>query len=248
GTLVGAVLALVVLWRQRRMRQVAFLVALLVTVFLVFFTHRPWWYYYGLHFAIPLAILAGWGAAELFLNGLRCARRVSAKESAFTLETSLILGALVVSLWAGFEFPRGYEATLAVGQTGRIPDNAAVTELKKYQGQAKWGFSQHAILMAQAGYVLPPEIAVLPQKRYWTGNITESTVLEFVQRYQCEVLVLYSGRELPESAGAGTGWSKFVEDNYVEVWSDGKEHIFVTKRWHPAPKQNLNNFLNQLDI
>jgi hypothetical protein len=41
-------------------------VVLLATVLAVHLWHRPYWYYYGLHFAIPLAWLGAVGIVEWF--------------------------------------------------------------------------------------------------------------------------------------------------------------------------------------
>ncbi len=61
---------LFVLWR--RLWELLFPVALLVTVFLIHQFHRPYWYYYYLHFAIPMAWLAAIGLKELFVLICRC--------------------------------------------------------------------------------------------------------------------------------------------------------------------------------
>lgn len=65
GTVVGAVLGVVALWRQRRSSEAIFPVALFGTVFLVHLNFHPWWSYYTVHLAAPLAILGGWGVGEL---------------------------------------------------------------------------------------------------------------------------------------------------------------------------------------
>lgn len=244
GILVAALLGIVVLWRKHRLHEVSFPLVLLVTVFIIHFNHRPWWYYYGIHFAIPLALLGGWGAAELLLIGMRStAIEPAAAKPVFTPEISMMLGALAVSLWAGFELSRGYEDTLQVSQTQRIADNDLVNELKKYEGQVKWAFTQHNILAAQAGYVMPPELTILAKKRFWTGKINDQMILDTVKRYQCEILILNSDKELKNKE-----WNQFVEDGYVKTWSEDNESIFVSKRLNPTPPPKRENLLKQLGL
>jgi hypothetical protein len=244
GILAAAVLATITLWRKRRVYEGIFTLVLLVTVFIIHFYHRPWWYYYGLHFAIPLAILGGWGAAELIRDGVqrRSELPLTAK-SGFTPEISMILGAVSISLFGGFELPRGYDDTLLVGQAERIADNDTVNELKKYKMRVKWAFSDHPIVIAQAGYIMPPELTVLAKKRLWTGNITDETILETVKRYQCEVLVLYSNRQLKEKS-----WNELVQNEYVNTWAEHNEYVFVKKRLNPSPEVKKGDLLKSLGL
>jgi hypothetical protein len=155
----------------------------------------------------------------------------------------MMLAVLAISLWSSFELSRGFENTLLVSQEERTTDNDVVNQIKQYRGRVKWVFTQRNILTAQAGYVVPPEIAVLPLKRFWTGKITGQIILETVKRYQCEVLILYSDGELKEKA-----WNQFVEDGYVKVWSEDNKCIFVAKRLNPAPEPKRDDFLKQLGL
>jgi hypothetical protein len=244
GTLVAALLGILVLWRKRRLHEAAFSLVLLVTVFIIHFNHRPWWYYYGIHFAIPFALLGGWGAAELFQVGIRnlFSGKVVA-EPVFSRENSMMLAALVICLWSGFELSRGYEDTLLVSQEERSKDDEALNQIKQYRVRVKWAFTRRNILTAQAGYAIPPEITILPLKRFWTGKITDNVILETVKHYQCEILILYSDRDLKENA-----WNQFVKNEYVKVWSEENEFIFVAKRLNPAPEPNRENLLKQLGL
>jgi hypothetical protein len=155
----------------------------------------------------------------------------------------MILGAVSISLFGGFELPRGYDDTLLVGQAERIADNDTVNELKKYKMRVKWAFSDHPIVIAQAGYIMPPELTVLAKKRLWTGNITDETILETVKRYQCEVLVLYSNRQLKEKS-----WNELVQNEYVNTWAEHNEYVFVKKRLNPSPEVKKGDLLKSLGL
>jgi len=61
---VAAAVCLLAAFQQKRMREVSFPLALLVTAAMIHTVHRPWWNYYYLHLAIPLAWLAGWAVSE----------------------------------------------------------------------------------------------------------------------------------------------------------------------------------------
>lgn len=244
GTLAAAFFAIVILWRQHRLAEAAFPLVLFATVFTIHLNHRPWWDYYGVHFAIPLVLLGGWGAAELFYIGMSKGSAVSSfKKPAWVQMSALLLGILTVASWTAFELPRGYEATCSVRRSERVADNDAVNVLKQYHGRVNWAYTKQNILAVQAGYVMPPELTVLPKKRFWTGNITDDRILATVRQYQCEILILRESGELKEKP-----WIEFVAAEYDKVWSDGDESIYVAKRLHPTQAPTQKELLKSLGI
>lgn len=231
GTLAAVFFAVIVLWRQRRLTEAVFPLVLFVTVFTIHLNHHPWWDYYSVHFAIPLALLGGWGAAELFYVGRHKGYVVSnLKKTAWIKISTFLLGILVLTLWACFELPGGYDATWSVRQQQRVADNDAVNVLKQYHGQVNWIYTKHNILAVQAEYIMPPELTVLPRKRFWTGNTTDDSILAKVKQYRCEILILRKRSELNEKP-----WVDFVIADYVKVWSDETEAIYVTKHLQIVP-------------
>lgn len=244
GTVVGAILSFAVLGKQRRLSEAIFPVVLFGTVFLVHLNFHPWWSYYAVHFAVPLAILGGWGGGELFRQmQMEAGASETERRHFFSRNSSMMLGTLVIALWTGFELPRGYAQTWEVSQHQPAAENDEIRVLEKYQSRTKWAFTRHNIMAAQAGYVLPPELTVLPQKRFWTGAITEKSILGVVKKYGCEVLILNSQIEL-----ARKDWSSYVSENYVRVWSGDYESIFVARRLNPQPPPNKNELLKKLGI
>jgi len=244
GTVAAAILGLVLLGRQRRLSEATYIIGLIGTVLLIHTNHRPWWDYYQIHFAVPLAILGGWGAGEL----LRIARAGSGGSGIMRgcfldQDAAMMLGCLTVALWVGCELPRGYANAWSLQEKQRIADSEEVRILRKYQPRANWAYTRLNNLAAQSGLTLPPELTILPQKRFWTGEATEISVLDTVKRYQCDVLVLMTDVELKQKA-----WSAFLMNYYVNVWSDRHESIFVAKRLNPIPQQTKEKILERLGI
>ena len=250
GTLIAVALALLVLWRQRRLSEALFPVALLATVFTIHLNHQPWWYYYGVQLTIPFAILGGWGAGELLRLGVRRISKMTDSDAAikearpdgFQRETARILGALAVSLWMGFELPRAYSEVAEVSSRETIAESEAINVLKEYQGRAKWMFTRDNFAAAHAGFLVPPELTILSKKRFWSGNATEEMVIKTVKRYECEVLFL-GGVELKNEE-----WKKLLAAGYVSIWSDGAKEMYVAKRLNPQPKPDNNEWLKKLGL
>jgi hypothetical protein len=244
GTLGGALLCLVILWRRRRLPEAIYPIVLFATVLLIHIYHRPWWDYYQIHFAVPLAILGGWGAGELIRLANNKFNDFGSMRSVFLCrDNAMMLGCLVIALWAGFELPRGYNNMVLLKQGIRIADSDEVKLLGEYKQQTKWAYTRLSNLTAQSGLMLPPELTILPKKRFWTKEATEKSVLEIVKQYQCEVLILMPNVELKQKQ-----WNEFVAKEYVNVWSDQYEAIFIAKRLNPKLPISREDALKRFGI
>ncbi|MCO5053401.1 MAG: hypothetical protein M9920_14010 [Verrucomicrobiae bacterium] len=244
GLWLAAILSIIGFWRKRDVHEATFALILLITVTVIHFNHRPWWYYYGIHFAVPLAILGGWGVTELLRAALKPSSSAAGPmQSVFNKEISMTLGMAIVSLWASFDLPHGFEHTAQIRNEEKTNDNNAIYELEKYKGRVKWVFTRRNILAAQAGYVLPPELTILAKKRYWTGNINDESILATVKHYQCEILILYADQELKD-----TNWNQFLDSNYMKVLSEENESIFVANRLNPVLPPQRENLLKRMGL
>ena len=155
----------------------------------------------------------------------------------------MMLGALVVSIWMAFELPRAYEEAAGLNSRETIADSEVINVLKEYRGKVKWIYTRDNFAAVHAGYVVPPELTILSKKRFWSGNATERMVIDTVNRYQCEVLLLQANLELKNEE-----WKKLLADGYVSIWSDGAKEMYVAKRLNPQPKPDNNEWLKKLGL
>jgi hypothetical protein len=244
GPLLGAGLAVPLLLRRRRLNEVTPLVVLFITVLVAHLVWRPWWYYYTVHFAVPLAVLGGWGTGELLRRGLLGPVGTDGGGGATRAgQRAMMLGALCLSLCCGFELPRAYEDASDLRFGRAIPGDEELQVLKAYRNTAKWIFTRDNTLAAEAGYLLPPELTILSKKRFWSREATPASVLKAVTRYHCEVLVLQRDLELRDRR-----WQHFVKKGYVPVWSDDTEEIFVTRRLCPVQPPGRRDVLHTLGV
>jgi hypothetical protein len=65
GICLGALCGVWFGWRSGRRMELVFPLVLLGTAVAVHLVHRPFWYYYGVHFGVPLSILAAMGVTGL---------------------------------------------------------------------------------------------------------------------------------------------------------------------------------------
>jgi hypothetical protein len=187
GLVFLALVGLVVQLGQRR-RDLWFPVVWVVTVLLVHWQHRPWWPYYWFHFAIPLAWLAGVGAAEVFRLLWRrfpADRRAGWRGPvlAWVVWSLVFAGGLSVALekvvWEMQRLRRALPGE----------QDATVQALRVHGAGARWVVTRDLLPAFWAG--LPtPELAVIPLKRLWSGQLTSEQARAVLELYRPELILL----------------------------------------------------------
>jgi hypothetical protein len=193
-------------------------VVLLVTVLAIHVWHRPFWYYYGLHFAIPLAWQGAVGIVESFRALWKMEVGVSLI-TRFRFGMGLLGWSMLLALVLTLAPERAWHGLRRLCAVAVALEDPMVLVLRKDAGQTRWVFADRVIYAFWAGLPVPPELAVIPRKRIWSGQLTESELLEYLERYRPERMLLLSSLadwpSLPDyvqahyetdSGGSGSGW------------------------------------------
>lgn len=165
---------------------------LLLTVSATHLVNRPFWYYYGLHFAIPISILTGISLGKVTMSLMRACegntvRQVVlkpgfivnwytvARASALTL---ILSGVIVYSAnRLAFEW-------LRLRAAPKVNEYFMVRLLKaNAPATNRWLFTEDLMYAVHAGLIVPPEVAIIPAKRRWSGQISEEYVEQQLLRY-----------------------------------------------------------------
>lgn len=227
----------VILWQRRW--SLLFPVVLFGTVFLIHSFHRPYWYYYGLHFEIPMAWLAGVGIQKLFSFVWHC------EPSDF--RTPPFKPVLALLLWSGLlalaaaglpeKLQRGL-ASISDGENAQ--ENPIVRQLKEFRTKTRWVFTDRVIYAFHAGLPVPPELAVIPSKRVWSGRITSAQVLESLRKYRPEQVVLFGAQKRDEQL------KDYIDANYVVLRPGPSEAFHGGAETHWVLKGLLNHEIDEI--
>jgi len=163
---------------------------LFLTVCLVHFFQRPFWFYYTLHFAIPTAWLLGIFVARLSRQILHSPTNGTSKLRSYKYYFGFLIWASALALLAAHLPERIQVALRSVIHVQLAEDNRIVKELRNHSKQAQWVFADSAIYAFHVGKPIPPEIAVIPEKRFWSKQISESQVATIITKYRPELIVV----------------------------------------------------------
>ncbi len=242
GTFLAAGLGFVQLIRRRAWQCLAFPVTLGLTALAIHSVHRPFWYYYELHFGIALSLLGAAGLIEAFRS--YCAPvRVGRAEAGRRPEAWMLAGSLSLALVAARELPRHVSEIRALSWSGKVEGNSLVTAARRYASRSEWAYAQTGELFHHVGVPQPPAITVVPAKRFWKGSITEQSIVEIVRRYDCDMLLLREEREIRQA-----GWRELVEANFVAVYSDRYQTLYVHRRLDPERWEPVGDWRRRLGL
>lgn len=162
--------------------------ALLVGLLLVHAVHRPFWDYYRLHFWIALAWLGGAGLAEEWRAlGWRPDLGRSRSKRAGLLWAVCAVGTASLVVFVppklGTEWSR-------LGKASSASDDTGLQWLHQAGGRTRWMFTSDLIRAFWAGIPVPPELAIIPAKRRWSGQITPEEVHTALNKYQPELIII----------------------------------------------------------
>ena len=217
GAAVGIALAI----SRKRGREIAFPVALLLTDTLVHAVHRPWFDYYYLHPAVPLAWLAGWAIYELVQDAIRFYGKNGFQFTSPAAWKQMVLCLLVAMVITRSELR--LEWTIKdLRQHPSADSNPIVKKMKEFAGRVHLVYAEPGLYAFHAGLPVPPELAEVTAKRFWSGQITTTDVINSCRKDQVDLIVLQKARISDE-------WKSFLDADYINVESDDSSILFLSK-------------------
>ena len=217
----AALVGVVLLVLQQDWRRLAFPGVFLATVTIVHVMHRPWWFFYHLDFALPLAWLAGYGVADLFRLPLAGKADPVRKFSLVPL-ASIVAGSFLLSAIGHGTVTRLISEVRRIGRISRVQETAVIDTMKKFRDGTHFAYTKGSIFPFHAGLMVPPELAVLSLKRRWSGRITDAEILETVRRYRPEQLLIEKNSD--------EFLTPFAATNYTVAYDDGWTQLYVTSQ------------------
>lgn len=193
-------------WR-RHWRTLAFPLALFATALAVHLVHRPFWPYYYLHFAVPVAWLTGYAVGELWKAALDTVRRTTPRLSLWGAGLALAAALLSVGVVAYAGVTLASE-TKKIRGVRRVDADPLVAAMKAAAPGTQWVYTRATMYAFHAKLRVIPELALMPRKRFWSGQITSAGILAQVKRYMPEQLLL-DDRDM-----AGAEMAQFVGEHY----------------------------------
>ncbi len=226
--IVGLAIALVVL--ASRSWLLRFPAVALATSLLVHSVERPYWWYYDIHFSIPCAWLCAVGlpAAVAF-----CIGRMRQRDTSWW--PALGVGIMGVALAAA-----GVVSEAAVGfcdevdeldHTVLTPTSGVEDAIRRYHRTKEWAYVDDPMAAFLAAACVPPEVCIIPQKRWAAGLITDQEVLNYVAHYQPDVIALSRGR-----VGQNEQWRRYLAARYILVYSHGPARVFRKRGSEEQPQ------------
>lgn len=177
------------IFRQSR-AQAAPVFTLAIVPLLAHLIHRPFWSFYTVHFALPIAWLCGIGIDALI--GRATLKPSEAREPS-SLGAILVGGVLAATcllyLTATFD---------EVLRLPRVAQSAAIRVLREDRGTSRWIYCDRPIYAFHANRLPPPSIAIIPEKRWWTGQIDAEMICSIVEDYLPGQLAFSKSGELRE--------------------------------------------------
>jgi hypothetical protein len=183
----------------------------LLLVLLVFAWHKPWWPYYYVHIAVPLSWLAGIGIAGAW-NYLRTKRQIMPRV-AFALFSVSALA------WMGL---RLYLQELEIRSHPRTYSSYVLKKMVQYRPYTKFMFTDQPVYSLHADIPMPPQLAMLPLKRFWNGDMTN-------QRLAAELEATKPGIILLANDSRTVPYQELLSREYQLVYVDPSNRLLVHK-------------------
>jgi hypothetical protein len=73
---------------------------------------------------------------------------------------------------------------------------------------------------------VPPELAIVTLKRFWSGQLTTGQIREICQREKVPLIILPKGPPPSE-------WQTFLNSGYILSTNDGVNALYVAKELYP---------------
>ena len=210
-TIPGALGVVICLKRRRQALWHMVRVVWLALMLVVFATHRPWWSYDYIHIALPLC----WCAAIGIVAAWDWARQTR------SVRWKAVLGGFGVCAvtWMG---ARVWLQARDIRSSPQLYSSLVLHEIERLKPFTRYLYSDEPVYSFHAGIPMPPNLAVMPLKRFWSGDMTNARLAAELEAVRPELMLLKNDtRERP--------FQRLLQSEYRLVYQDAHHRLFARR-------------------
>jgi 4-amino-4-deoxy-L-arabinose transferase-like glycosyltransferase len=176
---------------RRKEWTALYLAAWIVAGYALLAITRPTWYHHQLLITVPAALLGSIGiAGSIDLLRRRPAGRAGAPEFAVGLVgVGLLLACVVTRVPGTVEGLDSRLPNLRRPADGEEAERSLVALLSDHAAETRWLYTDRPIFAFLADLPVPPNLAVLSQKRLLTGQLTQEEIISTLEAYSPEMIL-----------------------------------------------------------
>jgi hypothetical protein len=194
----------------------------------VFSTHKPWWSYYYIHIALPLCWCAAIGGVSFWTRivqwrkspGGKSSKAFLAHKRAFRM---IVAGgglyALLLVCWMG---SRAYLQIKNMQALPRTFSSLAIAEAERYKPYTKWMYADNLAYSFHFDIPMPPPLAVVPLKRFWSGDMSNERIAREIACFQPGLVLLGNNNVL-------VPFQDYLNEHCQLVYQDSLQRLYARK-------------------
>ncbi len=168
---------------QKRKKRLYLPLFWLITIFFFLFIHRPLWDHYYTLIAIPLCWLAAIHCKD-FINTIVGKNPCNKKSFLHWLTASLVILTII-------RLPIKYHSALESINTGTtVEERKLINLLRARKNNTRWLITDRPIFAFYSGILVPPELALISNKRILARHFTENYLSGLIAKYKPEQILL----------------------------------------------------------
>jgi 4-amino-4-deoxy-L-arabinose transferase-like glycosyltransferase len=185
---------------------------------ILFSVHKPWWLYYYIHTVIPLCWCAALALAAAFDWAVSGSRR-------WLRFAPVVLFSMCALAWMG---GRLYLQVTGIRALPRNYETLAIDRVQRLGPSVHWMYADDSIYSFWTGVPMLPNLAVLPMKRFWMGDMTFDRVVEELTAAKPEVILLNNSSE-PRP------FDDLLAHDYRLTFMDSRTRLYVRRDIRRVP-------------
>lgn len=194
----------------------------LVTITLLFINYKPLWYHYIILINIPLIWLGSYGIKTILLDhnyqklmNFDLWQSRKKRFSKFTIFT-LFFTLFVIPIKIGVITLENHDFI-----KNSQKEFTNLQRILTYKNQTNWLFTDIAMYNFYSHINIPSEIAVLPQKRLISHNLNQQLLLDILQKYQPEQILIERFPIIIDEI------KPYLDTNYHQIYADQKTKHYI---------------------
>jgi hypothetical protein len=133
----------------------------------------------------------------------------------------LILGVFAICA-AGWMGARVYLQITDIRGSPQTYSSWVLQQIERLKPFAKFIYAEEPIHSFHAGIPMPPQLAVVPLKRLWSGDMTNARIAAELAQLKPEIILL-------RSSTTDTPFNDLIAAEYRPVYEDGKHRLYARK-------------------